>query len=115
MGRQQIRVVPRRRPRRRLAEGEIEPEELEPDSPEPTAQPRERFEVEEDDDERLVPIANVGGAAPTSHGADAGGDEPGEGGDVLSNLAEPEPPAEPPEVGAVHVRHHERGERRKKR
>lgn len=65
-----------------------------------TAQPCERFHA--DDDERLVPLSNVGGAAPTPYGSD-GGDPPGEG-EELSNLAEAEPPAESPEVGAVHIR-----------
>ena len=49
-----------------------------------------------------MPVANVGGAAPTQLGGDSGGDWPGPT-DDLANLAEPEPP-ESPEVGAVHVR-----------
>jgi hypothetical protein len=73
-----------------------------PDAPEPTARPRERPEYEEEDGDRLVPLENVGGAAPTYLGGDSGGDLPGPD-DDLSNLAEPEPP-ESPEVGAVHVR-----------
>jgi hypothetical protein len=79
-------------------------EELEPDAPEPTARPsdREVRELEEEDDEKLVPLTNVGGAAPTALGLDSGGDLPGSE-DDLANLSEPEPP-EPPEVGAVHVR-----------
>ncbi len=70
--------------------------------PEPTAQPRDRPDVEEEDGDRLVPLANVGGAAPTPLGYDSGGDLPGPE-DDLANLAEPEPP-ESPEIGAVHVR-----------
>jgi hypothetical protein len=60
---------------------------------------RERTEEE---DEKVVPASNVGGAAPTALGLDSGGNFPGPE-DDLSNLAEPEPPA-PPEVDAVHVR-----------
>jgi hypothetical protein len=52
-------------------------------------------------DEKLVPMENVGGAAPTPLGLDSGGDFPGAE-DDLANLSEPEPP-EPPEVDAVHV------------
>lgn len=79
-------------------------DDLEPDEPEPTArpterEPRERAEV---DDEKLVPMSNVGGAAPTALGMDSGGNLPGPG-DDLSTLSEPEPP-EPPEVDAVHIR-----------
>jgi hypothetical protein len=66
-----------------------------------TAQPCERCHT--DDDERLVPLSNVGGAAHTPSGSDSGGDPPGAD-EELSNLAEAEPPAESPEVGAVHVR-----------
>jgi len=78
-------------------------EDLEPDAPEPTARPfdREVRELEEEDDEKLVPVGNVGGAAPTPLGLDSGGDLPG-GEDDLASLSEPEPP-EAPEVGAVHV------------
>ena len=76
-----------------------------PEAPEPTARPRERPGYEEEDGDRLVPHANVGGAAPTALGGDSGGDLPGPD-DDLSNLAEPEPP-ESPEVGAVHVRRDE--------
>jgi hypothetical protein len=84
-------------------------EDLEPDAPEPTARPSEResHEREEEDDEKLVPMSNVGGAAPTPLGLDSGGDLPGSE-DDLSNLSEPEPP-EAPEVGAVHVREDEEG------
>ncbi len=73
------------------------------DEPEPTARPteREQRELEEQEDEKLVPMSNVGGAAPTSRGHDSGGDLPGPD-DDLANLSEPEPP-EPPEVDAVHV------------
>lgn len=75
-----------------------------PDAPEPTARPSERSGHErfEEDDEKLVPLTNVGGAAPTPLGLDSGGNLPGSE-DELANLSEPEPP-EPPEVGAVHVR-----------
>ena len=78
-----------------------------PDSPEPTAQPRERPDFAEEEEDRLVPLENVGGAAPTTLGGDSGGDLPGSE-DDLSNLVEPEPP-ESPEVGAVHVRRGEGG------
>src|SRR5512144_882980 len=78
-------------------------DDLEPDAPEPTARPsdREVRALEDEDDEKLVPLGNVGGAAPTPLGMDSGGDLPGSD-DDLANLSEPEPP-EPPEVGAVHV------------
>jgi hypothetical protein len=79
-------------------------EDLEPDEPEPTARPSEREsrQLEEEDEEKLVPMSNVGGAAPTPLGLDSGGDLPGSA-DDLANLSEPEPP-EAPEVDAVHVR-----------
>lgn len=54
----------------------------------PTGGAARRFE---DDDERLVPSGNIGGAAPTVRGGDSGGDLPGPE-DDLANLAEPEPP-----------------------
>ncbi len=75
--------------------------------PEPTAQPSDRDtrELLEEEDEKLVPMTNVGGAAPTALGLDSGGNLPGSE-DDLASLPEPEPP-EPPEVGAVHVRHEE--------
>ncbi len=75
----------------------------EADPPEPTARPsgREARELEEEDDEKLVPLTNVGGASPTPLGLDSGGDLPGSE-DELANLSEPEPP-EAPEVSAVHV------------
>jgi hypothetical protein len=75
-----------------------------PDTPEPTVRPSDRpvRELEEEDEEKLVPVTNVGGAAPTALGLDSGGNAPGPE-DDLSNLSEPEPP-EPPEVEAVHVR-----------
>ncbi len=72
------------------------------DVPEPTARPTERPDLEEEDGDRLVPLANVGGAAPTPLGGDSGGDLAGPD-DDLSSLAEPEPP-ESPEIDAVHVR-----------
>jgi hypothetical protein len=96
--------MPYRNPYRDPYEEDVGPEE-----PELTARPSER-EVEEllqEEGEKLVPMSNVGGAAPTPLGHDSGGDEPGPAGD-LANLAEPEPP-EPPEVGAVHVREDEGG------
>ena len=79
------------------------PDDLEADAPEPTARPSSSpaRELAEEDDEKLVPLTNVGGAAPTPLGMDSGGDLPGSE-DDLANLSEPEPP-EPPEVGAVHV------------
>jgi hypothetical protein len=74
------------------------------DGPELTARPSDRpiRELLEEDDEKLVPVTNVGGAAPTALGLDSGGDLPGPD-EWLTNLSEPEPP-EPPEVSAVHVR-----------
>jgi hypothetical protein len=75
-----------------------------PEDPGPTAQPRERPQIDEDD-EKLVPISNVGGASPTSAGLDSGGNFAGTE-DDLANLSEPEPP-EPPELDAVHVRDEE--------
>jgi hypothetical protein len=83
------------------------------DLPEPTARPRERPAYEEDDGDRLVPLENVGGAAPTPYGGDSGGDLPGTD-DDLPSLIEPEPP-ESPEVGAVHVRRGEGGPRSPRR
>ncbi len=63
-----------------------------PDERELTARPSgnapSRFE---DDDDRLVPSSNIGGAAPTLRGRDSGGDLPGPE-DDLASLAEPEPP-----------------------
>jgi hypothetical protein len=78
-----------------------------PEAPEPTVLPSDVSwrEREEEDGEKLVPMTNVGGAAPTALGLDSGGNFPGPG-DDLANLSEPEPP-EPPEVGAVHVREDE--------
>jgi hypothetical protein len=89
-------------------------EDLEGDEPEPTARPSEREprELAEEDDEKLVPLSNVGGAAPTPLGQDSGGSLPGPE-DDLANLSEPEPP-EPPEVGAVHVRDPDPDARRKR-
>ncbi len=89
-------------------------DEFGPDEAEPTARPSERepHELAEEDDEKLVPLSNVGGAAPTPLGLDSGGNFPGPQ-DDLSNLSEPEPP-EAPEVGAVHVREDGDGRRRKR-
>jgi hypothetical protein len=75
-----------------------------PDDPGPTAQPRERPPIDEDD-EKVVPISNVGGASPTSAGLDSGGNFAGPE-DDLANLSEPEPP-EAPELDAVHARDEE--------
>ena len=85
------------------------------EQPPVTAQPSEREtrELTEEDEEKLVPMTNVGGAAPTSLGLDSGGNFPGSE-DDLANLSEPEPP-EPPEVGAVHVRDDDRTAARKRR
>jgi hypothetical protein len=84
-------------------------DDLDDDTPEPTARPsdRETRALLEEEDEKLVPMSNVGGAAPTPLGLDSGGDLPGSE-DDLANLSEPEPP-EAPEVGAVHVRDDEEG------
>jgi hypothetical protein len=89
-------------PRRRSLDDDFAQE-----GPEPTARPTERLtrELLEEDDEKLVPMSNVGGASPTPLGMDSGGDLPGPD-DDLSNLSEPEPP-EAPEVDAVHVREDE--------
>ncbi len=89
-------------------------DDVEREEPEPTARPSEResHELAEEDDEKLVPLSNVGGAAPTALGLDSGGNLPGPQ-DDLSNLSEPEPP-EPPEVGAVHVHEQERRGRSKR-
>jgi hypothetical protein len=73
-----------------------------PEQPEVTVRPRERNDFDEERGERVVPMSNVGGAAPTRLGNDSGGDMPGPE-DDLTNLIEPEPP-ESPEVGALHVR-----------
>ncbi len=90
-------------PRRRLTDDD----DFAPDGAEPTARPSERLirDLLEEDDEKLVPMSNVGGAAPTPLGLDSGGNLPGPE-DDLANLSEPEPP-EPPEVGAVHVQEDE--------
>jgi hypothetical protein len=72
------------------------------ETPEPTARPREYVDYDDERGDRLVPLSNVGGAAPTRLGNDSGGDFPGPE-DDLSNLIEPEPP-ESPEIGAMHVR-----------
>ncbi|HYS81867.1 MAG TPA: hypothetical protein VEM76_14245 [Anaeromyxobacteraceae bacterium] len=78
-----------------------------PDPPEPTVRPHERPDNDDERDERVVPLSNMGGAAPTRLGNDSGGDMPGPE-DDLTNLAEPEPP-ESPELSAMHIR---RGEER---
>ena len=84
-----------------------------PDLPEPTVRPHERPDNDDERDERVVPLSNVGGAAPTRLGNDSGGDMPGPE-DDLANFIEPEPP-ESPEMSAMHIRHGEertRGPRR---
>ena len=78
-----------------------------PDLPEPTVRPRERPDNDDERGDRVVPLSNVGGAAPTRLGNDSGGDMPGPE-DDLTNLIEPEPP-ESPEMNAMHIR---RGEER---
>lgn len=89
------------------------PEPPEPDEPDPTARPSdpEGRKLAEEEEERVVPVENVGGAAPTALGLDSGGDQPPD--DDLASLHEPEPP-EPPETGAVHVRYGERPRRRRR-
>ncbi len=94
-------------PRRDLPHPDDDDAPVEPaepaDEPEITARPSERPpRLADGEDDRLVPMENVGGAAPTALGLDSGGNLPGSA-DDLANLPEPEPP-EPPEVGAVHVR-----------
>jgi hypothetical protein len=78
----------------------MEPDDLEPQT---TARPSERprGDLLGEEDEKLVPMSNVGGATPTPLGLDSGGNFPGSE-DDLANLSEPEPP-EPPEVAAVNV------------
>lgn len=87
-----------------------------PDLPEPTARSRERPDFDDERGERVVPLSNVGGAAPTRLGNDSGGDLPGPE-DDLANLIEPEPP-DSPEMNAMHIRHGDRdarpGPRRKR-
>ena len=78
-----------------------------PDLPEPTVRPRERIDNDDERGDRVVPLSNVGGAAPTRLGNDSGGDMPGPE-DDLTNLIEPEPP-ESPEMNAMHIM---RGEER---
>ncbi|BDG09297.1 hypothetical protein [Anaeromyxobacter paludicola] len=78
---------------------------------EPTAQPSQRPRYDDDAEDRVVPTANVGGAAPTELGGDSGGDLPGSI-DDLSSLSEPEPP-EPPEVDALHVSRSVESDRRR--
>ncbi len=97
----QIPRVPRRRPPRRH---DLQDD---PELPEPTARPTGDTgrELETEDGDKLVPVTNMGGAAPTPLGLDSGGNLPGPE-DDLANLPEPEPP-EAPELGAVHVRQDE--------
>jgi hypothetical protein len=86
-----------------------------PDAPEPTVQPSDRTYRERmaEADEKVVPLENVGGAAPTPLGLDSGGNVEGSD-DELANLSEPEPP-EAPELEAVHVRDSEKGGSRRRR
>jgi hypothetical protein len=98
----------RKHPRPRLDDDTPEP-------PEPTVRSRERPDFDDERGERVVPLSNVGGAAPTRLGNDSGGDLPGPE-DDLTNLIEPEPP-ESPEMNAMHIRRGEgepRGPRRKR-
>jgi hypothetical protein len=81
-----------------------------PDLPEPTVRPSERLDNDDERSDRVVPLSNVGGAAPTRLGNDSGGDMPGPE-DDLTNLIEPEPP-ESPEMSAMHIT---RGEERPRR
>jgi len=83
----------------------------EPETPEPTARPREYVDFDDERGDRVVPLSNVGGAAPTRLGNDSGGDIAGPE-DDLSNLVEPEPP-ESPEIGAMHVRPGQGGRKRR--
>jgi len=77
-----------------------------PDEGELTARPSGRTSGSfEDDDDRLVPSSNIGGAAPTIRGRDSGGDLPGPE-DDLASLAEPEPPTAA-EVDGLSVRREE--------
>ncbi len=76
-------------------------------------QVRERPDFDDERGERVVPLSNVGGAAPTRLGNDSGGDLPGPE-DDLTNLIEPEPPASP-EMNAMHIRRGEGGARGPKR
>ncbi len=70
---------------------ELHPEDID-DGPEMTARPTAQAPRRpDDDDDRLVPSTNIGGAAPTPRGMDSGGDLPGPE-DDLASLAEPEPP-----------------------
>jgi hypothetical protein len=71
------------------------------DDPEITARPTER-PLAEPDDEHVVPLANVGGAAPTPAGLDSGGNLPGPE-DDLGTLYGDEPETAP-EIAAVQVR-----------
>jgi len=77
-----------------------------PDEPHPTARPAPAVDEDlaSEQEERLVPSTNVGGAAP-SLGGDSGGDLAGPE-DSLANLSEPEPPATP-ELGGLSVREEE--------
>lgn len=88
-------------------------EDYGPDGPEPTVQPTERPDYDDEREERVVPLSNVGGAAPTRLGQDSGGDLPGPE-DDLTNLIEPEPP-ESPELTAMRIRRSEGGGRGRRR
>ncbi len=76
------------------------------DEPRPTARPAPTVDedLESEQQERVVPSTNVGGAAP-SLGGDSGGDLPGPA-DDLANLSEPEPPPTP-ELGGFSVKEEE--------
>jgi hypothetical protein len=71
------------------------------DEPEITARPTERPPAESDD-EKVVPLANVGGAAPTPSGLDSGGTLAGPDDDLGSLYADE--PETAPEIAAVRVR-----------
>lgn len=69
----------------------------------PTARPSPALDEDlaDEQEDRVVPSTNVGGATP-SLGGDSGGDLPGPA-DDLANLSEPEPPAAP-ELGGFAVK-----------
>jgi hypothetical protein len=90
-------------PRHDPQDQELRPDDLD-SGREVTARPSAHAprRLEDEDDDRLVPTTNIGGAAPTPRGLDSGGDLPGPE-DDLASLAEPEPPT-PAEVEGLSVR-----------